>query len=62
MKLTKNQIKLIKKQTDRTLVGQHKTIYEVLGYFQPANANWAYIAGWTCDHELVVTQFGEVLG
>lgn len=61
MKLTKKQINIIRENTDPTLKGQHKSIWTTLGYFTPAGANWSYIAGYTVDHELVVTRFGEVM-
>lgn len=60
MKLTKAQIEEIKKHTRPALKGQQVSIWDDLGYYRKANANWSYRAGWTRDGELVVTVFGEV--
>lgn len=62
MKLTKKQINLIAQHTPADLVGTHQGIVTDLGYYQPAGANWSYHAGWTYDGQLVVTQFGHVVG
>lgn len=70
MKLTKKQIEIIRRNTPAELVGsQRASIYaEYLGefgYFQPANANWAYIAEYIKYNGqplLIVTQFGEIMG
>ena len=61
MKLTKKQIEIIRKQTKKELKGQQKSINITLGFFHPTNANWAWVAGWTFDGDLVVTRFGEVM-
>ena len=59
--MTKKQIDLIREHTNPDLKGKHLTISTRLGYFQPREANWAYVAGWTHDGHLVVTRFGEVM-
>lgn len=60
-KLTKKQIDLIRSHTPADLKGKQMTISQTLGYFQPCEANWAYLAGWTHDGNLIVTRFGEVM-
>ena len=60
MKLSKKQINEIIKQTKKELKGTQQSIATQLGYFRPAAANWAYLAGWTYSGDLVVTVFGEV--
>ena len=70
MKLTKKQIEMIRRNTPAELVGsQRASIYaEYLGefgYFQPSNANWAYIAEYIKYNGqplLIVTSFGEIMG
>lgn len=61
MNLTKKQIEFIRKQTKEELKGKQKSICVTLGYFHPSNANWAWVAGWTYEGDLVVTRFGEVV-
>ena len=61
MKLARKQIDLIRAHTPAELKGKHVSIAQMLGYFQPTEANWSYIAGWTHDGQLVVTRFGEVM-
>ncbi len=61
MKLTKKQIDIIRAHTPEELKGTQTTISQTLGYFQPYEANWSYLAGWTYDGVLVVTRFGEVM-
>ena len=62
MNLTKKQIKRICMMTKKELIGTQPSIKMVLGYFQPSGANWSYVAGWTYEGDLVVTQFGSVKG
>ena len=66
MKLTKKQINQIREHTPKEIIGNtHFVSIEHFGYFQPYDANWAYIAQWVRIAEqeyLVVTLFGEVLG
>lgn len=61
MKLTKKQIDMIRQHTPENLKGKQVTISHTLGYFQPYEANWSYVAGWTYDGLLVVTRFGEIM-
>lgn len=61
MKLTYKQIKMIIENTRKDLKGTHQSIYQELGYYMPSGANWSYIAGWTYDGNLVVSQFGQIL-
>lgn len=61
MNLTKKQIEIIRKNTKPELKGTHQSLKETLGYFQKCGTNWSYIAGYTYDGDLVVTQFGEVI-
>ena len=61
MKLTMAQIKQIQKHTPENLKGTYPTIVENLGFFQKADANWSYWAGWTKDGILVVTVYGKVI-
>ena len=61
MKLTKKQIDMIREHTPAELKGKSVTISNTLGYFQPFEANWSWIAGWTHDGQLVVTRFGEIM-
>ena len=61
MKLTKKQIEIIRENTKKELKGTQKSICRTLGYFQPTNANWSWVAGWTYEGDLVVTRFGEVM-
>lgn len=61
MKLSKKQIDLIREHTPAELKGKQVSIWEELGYYSPASANWSYRAGWTRDGVLVLTRFGEVL-
>lgn len=60
MKLTRKQIEMIIKNTKPELKGTQPLIVETLGYFQKAETNWSYRAGWTSEGDLVVTVFGEV--
>lgn len=60
MKLTKKQIEAIKAHTPEELKGKQVSIWDTLGSYSKANANWSYRAGWTRDGILVVTVFGEV--
>ena len=61
MKLTKKQIDIIRAHTPESLKGSQVTVSQTLGFFQPYEANWSYVAGWTHDGILVVTRFGEVM-
>lgn len=69
MKLTKKQIDLIRSKTPETMKGLQISITTTLGYYQPKNANWCYIAGWVItldclgneEENLVVTRFGEIM-
>lgn len=61
MKLTKKQIDMIREHTPKELKGTQVNISSTLGIFQPFEANWAWVAGWTYDGILVVTRFGEVM-
>lgn len=60
-RLTKKQIDAICAHTPEALKGTQVHIWETLGNYMPAGANWSYCAGWTRDGVLVVTRFGEVL-
>ena len=66
MKLTKNQIDLIRLYTPEKLKGKQISGWSgyTLGTFTPRNANWSYIAKYI-DHNgvpvLVVTRFGEIM-
>ena len=70
MKLTKKQIEIIRQNTPAEIVGKHRATINAeylgeFGYFQPANANWAYIAEYIKYNGqplLIVTQFGEIMG
>ena len=70
MKLTKKQIEMIRRNTPAEIVGmqrQHINAQYIgeFGYFQPANANWAYIAEYISykgQPLLIVTMFGEIMG
>ena len=70
MKLTKKQIERIRQNTPAELVGMQRTnicaqYLGELGYYQPTNANWAYIAEYIKYNGqplLIVTQFGEIMG
>lgn len=62
MKLTRKQIELVRQMTKCWLVGKHVSISTTLGYYQPSNANWCYIVGWTSEGDLVCTRFGKVMG
>lgn len=61
MNLTKKQIELIRENTPEELKGYHASIKTTLGYFQPAGANWCWVADWTYEGQLVVTRFGEIM-
>ena len=66
MKLTKKQIDMIVLYTPEDLHGKAVSGWTGfdLGYYSPANANWAYHARYV-DYNgipvLVVTQFGHIL-
>jgi len=60
MNLTKKQINLIIENTKKELKGTFTSISKILGYFQKADANWSYQAGWDHENNLIVTVFGEV--
>lgn len=70
MKLTKKQIEIIRKNTPNELKGMQRASIKAeylgeLGYYQPTNANWAYIAEYIRYNRqplLIVTQFGEIMG
>ena len=61
MNLTKKQIELIIENTPEELKGYYESIKTILGSFRPAGANWCWVAGWTCEGQLVVTRFGEIM-
>lgn len=64
MKLTRQQIELIRANTPDGLKGRQVRIDDILGRFQKGGANWSYLAGFaTVDgaRVLVVTMFGEVV-
>lgn len=61
MNLTLKQLKIISKQINRKLIGKSCSIMTTLGYYQPRNANWAYVVGWDYYGNLVITQFGQVV-
>lgn len=61
MKLTREQINAIIAHTPEELKGKQIRIWEELGSFTKAGANWSYRAGWTFEGVLVVTRFGEVM-
>lgn len=61
MKLTKKQIDMIREHTPKELKGKQVCISYTFGTFQPFEANWSWVAGWTHDGILVVTRFGEVM-
>jgi len=58
--MTKKEVNAIIENTKKELKGKQMPICRTLGYFQKAGANWRYIAGWTCEGDLVVTVFGKV--
>ena len=66
MKLTKNQIDLIRLYTPEKLKGKRISGWSgyTLGSFTPAGANWSYVAKYI-DYNgapvLVVTRFGEIM-
>ena len=70
MKLTKKQIEIIRRNTPAEIVGKQRATINAeylgeFGYFQPANANWAYIAEYIKYNGqplLIVTQFGAIMG
>lgn len=70
MKLTRKQIEIIRKNTPTELVGKQRQSANVFylgefGYFQPAGANWSYIAElvkYNNQPLLIVTSFGEIMG
>ena len=59
-RLSKRQIDAIIRRTPESLKGTFHGFEEILGYYSKADTNWAYIAGWTKDGDLVVTVFGQV--
>lgn len=69
MKLTRKQINIIRENTPKELKGKQASSInekygEVLGYFQPSQANWCYTAQYITVNNikyLVVTQFGEIM-
>ena len=61
MKLTSKQIKIIIRNTPKGLKGTTPYLVDILGYYQPSNANWCYEAGYTEGGILVVTFFGSVV-
>lgn len=70
MKLTKKQIEIIRRNTPAEIVGMQRQhinakYIEKLGYYQPANTNWSYIAEYISykgQPLLIVTRFGEIMG
>ncbi len=64
MNLTKKQIEIIKNHTPKELRGKSLSLWDFLGYFTPAGANWSYRVGYVQYKKiyvLVVTRFGQVL-
>ena len=64
MKLTKKQIEIIRKNTPNELKNKQISICQTLGYYQPAGANWSFVAGYINYNNtniLVVTQFGAII-
>ena len=69
MKLTKKQINIIRENTPNELKGKQASSInekygEVLGYYQPSNANWCYIAQYITVNNikyLIATRFGEIM-
>ena len=62
MKLTRKQTEIVRQMTRYDLAGKQVSIHTTLGYYQPSQANWCYIVGWTAEGDLVCTRFGEVMG
>ena len=66
MKLTKTQIEIIRMNTPAGLKGMQVRSWSgnTLGTFQPAGANWRYVATYI-DYNgvpvLVVTKFGHIM-
>lgn len=64
MNLTKKQIDIISRYTPKELKGKSLSLWEVIGYFVPAGANWSYKAGYVKFKGLyipVVTMFGKII-
>lgn len=69
MKLTRKQIDIIRENTPKELKGKQASSVnekygEVLGYFQPSQANWSYTAQYITVNNikyLVATRFGEIM-
>ena len=69
MKLTRKQINIIRDNTPNWLKGKqasniNEKYGEILGFFQPTNANWCYTAQYITVNSikyLVVTRFGEIM-
>lgn len=70
MKLKKKQIEIIRRNTPAEIVGKQRQhinaqYIEKLGYYQPTNTNWSYVAEYISykgQPLLIVTRFGEIMG